>query len=1667
MGDDNQVLVRLKAIANTKQLDTFIAKMKAVQALERRFSSNDMLGSLSKGASKWKKSFDFVDKAIRGFGMALTKFLGMAIKGVILEMAAMGAAMLATHALFIAGKFLMKAYSGAMQVVAGGAAAAAIAIGTFAAAMREQQAAMYAYRGKGMSGMGAGINQVQVSMRALHNDAALAGIGVENLNKAFAVMSKTMGSAQIVQGKKSLKALMDFGSAGQDPAKGVESAAAVVAALSDQKKTIGDVMAAAKKMGPEMEKAMKGTKIKSKAQFKELLFSGELAEKGGVTGQFDTVNNTLIGQLKTYMGMVKSEFADFGMQFLEPAKVAFEKIMDVIKRDIARISAAIQGTFGSSGMFDGFASMVDKFSNWMVKTIREYLPKAQGMFDRMGDWLNRFKIMWNNMLDYLRPLIDGAKVLEKAFGRIWQAIKNGAKNLGLFGDLLQENENTVMEFGDRMAGFIDSFSTLFTNLKKQFFTLLPFINDVLAGVKMIFDVMTKMLTTGSGGGFMKALAPLLLFKIVGSKMAGAGGRLSPVSSGLQNMNVTAQNVNLNTPGGIPRSLSSGGPTGSSAAMSSGGPRGSIGPSGYAAMSTMPGALPYFTKGNALSGLTAGTRSQSIEGNERMGSVYRRTAKTSGMYSHDFYAPGQYAQSSQGLMSPISMQNVTLRQAMRAGADLKGGYTKGAEHAAGANTRDYMRQQMLATPVGSTAFGRATGGGISPWGVPESPTPLTNYHNLSARQLEKVGRARGFTGGSIAQGLYNQDRDRATMAGVASGSMPASMAMVPSMSAATRAEFLNPAYVPGGTAPQYINQGLPAAEQKARQKLTRQTIRQDRVADLKMSGRRGAGGLQGLMGFMNQGRFDMSLSGGMVPELNPDGTPVYEKTKSGKIKMKGGQPVPVMRQQQGARVDMAGLRKTAKQNNQTRALQTGRGPMRTKIANMRDQARLNRTQTTFGAGMSRFAGSAGGRMGSSMGLSMLSQYAPEEMQGAMALGGTLSMIDPRLGMAVAGIGGALKAQSVGSGMMAGAMGGAQIGGMFGAHGAVIGAAIGALAGGIMGFVNKGKNQLKKAKETAQASLAGMFTDIATTASKQFKRNNEILEGGGTLQGNEGAFQNMGKKYVGRRKDFSADLKAVSAGKTPAEAMEWIKNNASKYGMKITKEQQGDMSKSPVASLAEFTNGRSEFESTLLGMDDVNNKRLEQLGKATGKSVPALEKLAKELGVNLYDATLDYTELAKQMGTALIKTSGELKNAMIDIVIGAGNIFKKKREGREAQLALDQSGAALSAELDGSDMTADDKKFAVEGFMENYGTQALAMYGGDPAKAYQSMQKGFGTRGEGLFGKGQQFEGQEDFIMPAANELQAEMKKGLVDMYAEQLKGMAGDASMQMDSDALTKQLTDLANNPAEFDKFINIMGRDGFSMKDTGGKARSVEDVTKGLSTLGLTGTGLSAIPAEDLNKYVTSAETFDKSSKEFKEAVSLYKDTTASYFSTGPGADGAPAWWSKGLAFDAKTGKLMPDGGDTSTPRGGAIGDTTASRLSRTMGRHSEMDGQLKGTRKITSSYRDYNLGSPSSDHVTGRAYDLTGQNLGAYKKLVHANGGFSEFHGNNANRHLHVVPGPGGRTGDSSSAQGELGASTMSMSGSNSNYYNIYVNTNDPEAAAREVMRKLKDLDTAARERG
>jgi len=113
-----------------------------------------------------------------------------------------------------------------------------------------------------------------------------------------------------------------------------------------------------------------------------------------------------------------------------------------------------------------------------------------------------------------------------------------------------------------------------------------------------------------------------------------------------------------------------------------------------------------------------------------------------------------------------------------------------------------------------------------------------------------------------------------------------------------------------------------------------------------------------------------------------------------------------------------------------------------------------------------------------------------------------------------------------------------------------------------------------------------------------------------------------------------------------------------------------------------------------------------------------------------------------------------------------------------------------------------------------------------------------------------------------------------------------------------------------------------------------------------------------------------------------------------------------------------------------------------------------------TSAYRTTGLGSINSDHVTGRAYDLVGANLGAYQRLATANGGFAEFHGYGGTRHLHVVPG-GGPYGDTGYPAKTSTAPAMTSGGGEGISINMNV-TGGPNASAEEIatiaVRKMKN---------
>jgi hypothetical protein len=1616
---DEIVDIKIKFEAQTRELTKAIAQLSLLEKRVKKLSSGRGEALAQQSGSKlanttkgWKRSFDAIDAGAKMAGKGLTKFLGMAIKGVVIEMAALGAAMIGVHALFAAGQLLVKAYRGAMQMLSAGAAGVVVAISAASAAIREQQAAIYAYRGKGAPAFGSAMNQTRMGMRNLQSDASLATLGVEALNKAYGTMSKSMNTAQINKSGASIKALMDFGSAGQDPAKGLEQVSIVIENLSNSKKSISDVITEAKKLGPEMEKALKGTTIKTKEQFKELLMSGQLADKGGVAGQFEAVNGTLISQMKGYFSRLRGEFADFGDQFLEPLKASFERVFGTIRRDLQRIMGAISYSFGATGIIDGFAGGIEKASNWLVKMIREYLPGALGMFDRIGDWFSKFKRGWDMVLEQTRPLIDGAKVLYKAFTPVWEAIKRGAGNLTLFKDLLVENKNEVAEFGERVGELIDSLSKFFMNLKKMFMDMLPFLSDLVSGLTSVFNMISKMFSGGAGGGLASALAPLLAFSIIGKKMSGVKGRLMPGVQTVKTMSVNAQNVSIGGknlgPAGPTSSLASGRGGGGGGALSSGYPAtspvimpGSVTGSKFRAISNDPNSK-FFGSAKAgsrhqvaLSGIDGRiVKRKEIDSRIGRGVVYAAT----GARARDPYADRGQITNPDGTTKPVNPNvNLPLSAKFRATQSLN------------ARSMDELRQIATQKGIVGTQIGGVMGGGQQGPGAPRMSDTFADRKLLVKAIMAKKGSTAEFKNDgrtvSIGQGLANSAKRGALKA----------------VGVADRGQYL---------------------------------------------ARRGFGAIRGGFAQMNSGAWDAEK--GEYKDLG---------TARGALLARRGES-----DKQG------GLKKLG-----------GR------LSYRRDMNRISRNDSKFGGGVKKFNNSMGAKMGVGMGLGLASQYAPEEMQGAIALGGMVAQVNPMLGAAVAGIGSALKATSVKAGALAGAAGGAAAGAMFGPYGAAIGAGVGLLVGGIMGAVNAGKEKLKKAKKIIDASMASFFMIDLQKAGRQFQRNAETVKGGGSLKGRDAAMVGLGTSFGKTLGQFNRDITAAIAagggsyesnGKTEFNDAKGILDEYFKTdsGKKLTSEERDALKARATNSIRHIMKTSDPLiEAQLSRIDKQNTERIGALSRATGKSGAELEQLAKTLGVDLYDPTIKYNDLLLKFSGSLKKTGAELNDLIADIVLSGANAFKTQREKEEATYALDSNLRQLGDIMRDPSTTADEKTTAMRAHMEPAFNQLLQVAGGDGIMAYQGFIDLFGGKNADgkIFAPGAELAGQgETFVNdPIYQASVRDMEKGAVGAASEQLRTILSSeehGNLKIEEGVLESQLTTLLqNNPEQFLKLLGDIKDYDLTYDDKDGLRQRLLNAPKGgagaipTGTLGLESAYNPALGAQSalsgygmgelglakentvaLDDIATAATNMGTAATGLEEAIKIFNTNMEGFFTAPLGE--MPDWWRNGLVMSDDGKTLAPP--DTSTPRGGAIGDTSTSKLSQTMSRHAAMNGQLTGKRTVTSSLRNYALGSPSSDHATGSAYDLVGQNLGQYSKLVHANGGFAEFHGSAANRHLHVVPGPG--VGDTSVARPI--SSATSGGGSTNNYYSIEVNggNSSPEAIAQMVMAKLQDRERSEKER-
>ena len=130
------------------------------------------------------------------------------------------------------------------------------------------------------------------------------------------------------------------------------------------------------------------------------------------------VNDTLIGQLKSFMTGMQTQFGDLGQQFLPQVKTAFGEINSSLQVAFTRINGSI-AAFGGGSLIEGLVSGLTKVIDLSVTLFEKYLPQSRNMFSGFGSFFDKAKKMFGDFKEGLKGLSEGAKVITDTFGPVF------------------------------------------------------------------------------------------------------------------------------------------------------------------------------------------------------------------------------------------------------------------------------------------------------------------------------------------------------------------------------------------------------------------------------------------------------------------------------------------------------------------------------------------------------------------------------------------------------------------------------------------------------------------------------------------------------------------------------------------------------------------------------------------------------------------------------------------------------------------------------------------------------------------------------------------------------------------------------------------------------------------------------------------------------------------------------------------------------------------------------------------------------------------------------------------------------------------------------------------------------------------------------------------------
>lgn len=746
-------------------------------------------------------------------------------------------------------------------------------------------------------------------------------------------------------------------------------------------------------------------------------------------------------------------------------------------------------------------------------------------------------------------------------------------------------------------------------------------------------------------------------------------------------------------------------------------------------------------------------------------------------------------------------------------------------------------------------------------------------------------------------------------------------------------------------------------------------------------------------------------------------------------------------------------------------------------------KFNRLKALRSAGKYSFSGAG---LATAIGGSYLanSKYVSDDARSAVQTGSGLMMLNPALGIGVGGAMMAANAKTKTGGALSGAASGAAIGGMmFGPGGALAGAAAGFVAGALRASSNQAKMVETAMKNIGEAQVSAVARGaLAGGMQGSTTRARQLLAASGNLSKD---FAAINKRESENLKTNRTSRPSAIRGAATAERRKLLQPyiEAGILDGNALSLATGDKSKDAEKTLQKTF---KTMDQALTPAFDQFDEIMKSLKMSTGMTSEAIFELAMEKNVNLYDTTLKLSDAVQKLGVGMAKTATQFRHALLDIQVASLDVFTKFKQSKEMKDALQAAGETLR----GGDTSP-------EAFFDYYTKLQDFQNVTNPNQLLtnfivQSQRFGTGTNvGKGsMFAPGGVLSGVN--ISPEAAELinqsQKQTAAGSAFELTKQIGAMITGAGFRFDNaDAgftgTKNQITKLISAAQGGDRSAldKITALENTLAQGTAFQGKSASEVSSILSSiLGVSGvgtgrgakgfvqnTGFGTTVVSELSAQLDPfKDILTEEAKVMRESMQkgFFEALKTGFFDT----QGTPRWWNQepdwwARGYNAeldKDGKLLRliAAGDTATARANQIGDTsTAKNLKRTMGRHSSFDKMLPGKRTVTSSLRNFNLGSPSSDHATGNAYDLVGQNLGSYSSLIKAAGGFSEFHGSGGSRHLHVVPPPGPMGDTSMSMLSKISGGDGNNASSNNNTFNITVNeSSDAQTTAKAVAQEI-----------